>query len=54
MSETRATTNTPEQKASRCIIEKCLRKPGKAMGTPEQKANEVVPRLATVNYLVLL
>jgi hypothetical protein len=39
MDKTIAPTDTPQQKASRGIIEKLWRSPWKGMGTPEQKTN---------------
>ena len=35
-------TNTPEQKASRSVIEELWRSPGESTGTPEQKTKDIV------------
>ena len=43
MDKTIAPANTPQQKASGCIIEELWRSPWKGMGAPQQQTNDVVP-----------
>jgi hypothetical protein len=43
MDKTIAPTDTPQQKASACVIEELWRSPWEGMGAPEQQTNEVVP-----------
>jgi hypothetical protein len=43
MDKTIAPADTPQQKACACIIKKLYRSSRKGLGTPQQKAHDIVP-----------